>query len=109
MAFGNPRVDAAVSGEVLRVISPLGLDAALQMIADRQGTATERLQQIAIALEHARYAAARAHRQYNAVDPDNRLIFGDLEPRWNERLAEVRRLEDEVRIAHETQAPALSE
>jgi len=81
LAFGNARVDAAVSEEVLRVISPLGLDAALQMIADREGTATGRLQQIGLALEQARYEASRAHRQYNAVDPENRLIVGDLERR----------------------------
>jgi excisionase family DNA binding protein len=109
LAFGNTRVDAAVSEEVLRVISPLGLDAALQTIADREGITAERLQQIGLALEQARYEAARAHRQYNAVDPENRLVAGDLERRWNERLAEVRRLEDELRIAHETQSPALSE
>lgn len=109
LAFGNFRVDAAVSEEVLRVISPLGLDAALQMIADREGAVTDRLQQIELALEQARYEATRAHRQYNAVDPENRLVVGDLERRWNERLAEVRRLEDEFRIAHETQPPALSE
>ena len=108
-AFGNARVDSAVSEEVLRVISPLGLDAALQMIADREGTATDRLQQIGLALEQARYEASRAHRQYNAVDPENRLIVGDLERRWNERLVEVRRLEEEFRIAHETQSPMLSE
>src|SRR5260370_36656058 len=62
-----------------------------------------------LALEQGRYEATRAHRQYNAVDPENRLVVGDLERRWNERLAEGRRLEDEVRIAHETQPPALSE
>jgi excisionase family DNA binding protein len=109
LAFGNARVDAAVSEEVLRVISPLGLDAALQMIADLEGTATDRSQQIGLALEQARYEATRAHRQYNAVDPENRLVVGDLERRWNERLAEVRRLEEEFRIAHETQSPTLSE
>ena len=59
----------------------LGLDAALKMIADREGTATDRLQQIGLALEQARYEASRAHRQYNAVDPENRLIVGDLERR----------------------------
>jgi len=33
--FSNMRVDAAVSAEVLRAISPLALDTALQLIADR--------------------------------------------------------------------------
>jgi hypothetical protein len=58
----------------------------LQAIADREQAGPERLRQIELALEQARYEAARAHRQYDAVDPENRLVAGDLERRWNERL-----------------------
>lgn len=108
ISFGNLRIDAAVSAEVLALIAPLGLDAALQAIADRERAGTERLQQIELALEQARYEAARAHRQYDAVDPENRLVVGDLERRWNERLAEVARLEDELRTA-DRQPPAITE
>src|SRR5207249_1322881 len=109
IAFGNMRIDAAVSAEVLRIIAPLGLEAALQAIADRERTGSERLRQMELALEQARYEAARAHRQYDAVDPDNRLVAGDLERRWNERLAEVARLEDELRVARDKQPPAVTE
>lgn len=63
ISFGNLRIDAAVSAEVLALIAPLGLDAGLQAIADRESAGTERLQQIELALEQARYEAARAHRQ----------------------------------------------
>ena len=38
-------------------------------------------------LTQARFEASRAHRQYDQVDPDNRLVAGELERRWNERLA----------------------
>ena len=72
IAFGNMRIDAAVSAEVMLQIAPLGLDAAPQAIADRERAGAERLQQIELALEQARYEAARAHRQYDAVDPENR-------------------------------------
>jgi excisionase family DNA binding protein len=109
IAFGNMRIDAAVSAEVLLLIAPLGLDAALHAIADRELAGTERLRQIDLALDQARYEAARAHRQYDAVDPENRLVAGDLERRWNERLAEVARLEDELRVARDKQPPALSD
>src|ERR1700730_15611646 len=74
IGVGNMRIDAAVSGAVLRVIAPLGLDAALQAIADRERSSTERLRQMELALEKARYEAARAHRQYDAVEPENRVI-----------------------------------
>ena len=54
-----------------------------------------RLQDDAIAalsrdLEAARYAAQRAQRQYDAADPENRLVTGELERRWNEALRRVR-------------------
>jgi hypothetical protein len=97
IAFGNMRIDAAVSAEVVRVISPLAIEAALQVIADREGATAERRRQSELALEQARYEAAHACRQYDAVDPDNRLVAGGLERRWNERLAAVARLEDETR------------
>ena len=109
IAFGNMRIDAAVSAEVMLQIVPLGLDAALQAIADRERAGAERLQQIELALEQARYEAARAHRQYDAVDPENRLVIGDLERRWNERLAEVAHLEDELRVARDKLPSAITE
>jgi len=109
IAFGNMRIDAAVSEEVLRVIAPLGLEAALQAIADSEHVDTAQLRHKELALEQARFEAARAHRQYNAVDPENRLVAGDLERRWNERLREVARLEEETRDARDKQRPVLTE
>jgi len=101
ISFGNMRVDAAVSAEVLRVIAPLGLDAALAAVADSQRHGTERVTQLELALEQARYEAARANRQYNAVEPENRTVAAELERRWNARLEEVARLEAEIRAAQE--------
>lgn len=109
IAFGNVRIDAAVSNEVLRALEPLGLDAALQAISDRQRSGTEKLRQAELALEQARYEAARAHRQYDAVDPENRLVAGDLERRWNERLAEVARIEEQIRAARDELPPPNTE
>ena len=109
IAFGNMRVDAAVSAEVLRVISPLALEAAFQMIADRERAGAEQLRQRELTLEQARYEATRARRQYDAVDPDNRLVAGELERRWDECLAAVARIEDEIRNERADQPVALSD
>ena len=49
-----------------------------------------------LALEQARYEVGRARRQYDAVDPDNRLVAAELEKRWNERLEVARNLETEL-------------
>ena len=52
--------------------------------------------QLELALEQARYETARARRQYDAVDPDNRLVAGELERRWDAALAAVEVLEKEL-------------
>jgi excisionase family DNA binding protein len=109
ITFGNMRVDGEVSAEVLRVISPLALDAAFQLIADRERAGTERLRHSELALEQARYEATRARRQYDAVDPDNRLVASELERRWNECLAAVAWLEEQIRNGRAEQPAALGE
>jgi hypothetical protein len=43
-------------------------------------------QQWQLKLERARYAVRLAERQYDACDPDNRLVARALEKRWNEAL-----------------------
>ncbi|TIU29601.1 MAG: helix-turn-helix domain-containing protein [Mesorhizobium sp.] len=107
--FSNMRIDAAVSAEVLRAIAPLAFEAALQLISDRKQAGSERLRQSELALDQARYQAAHARRQYDAVDPDNRLVAGELERRWNDCLAAVARLENQVRSLRSEQPSALSE
>jgi hypothetical protein len=58
-------------------------------------------------LEQARYEALRAKRQYDAVDPDNRLVAATLEKDWNDALIKVAELEKEIGALTEL-APPLS-
>jgi hypothetical protein len=54
-------------------------------------------------LQQARYEVTLARRQYDAVDPDNRLVASELERRWNERLAAAQQLENQLTaLASET-------
>jgi hypothetical protein len=48
---------------------------------------------LSLALQEARFAADRTHRQYDGVDPENRLVADELENRWNAALKRVRELE----------------
>jgi excisionase family DNA binding protein len=107
VGFSNMRIDAAVSAEVLRAISPLAIDAALQLIADRGRAGSERLRQSELTLQQARYEEAHARRQYDAIDPDNRLVASELERRWNDRLAAVARLEEQIRNLQDEQPRTL--
>src|SRR5215210_155362 len=96
ISFGALRVDQAVGAEIVRLLQPLGVDAAVRAITDCEHQAGEKQRQLELALEQARYEAARARRQYDAVDPDNRLVAGELERRWDAALATVEVLEKEL-------------
>jgi hypothetical protein len=60
-------------------------------------------------LERARYESSRAERQYQAVDPENRLVARTLERRWEEALRDQRRMEDEYDRFLRAQPARLSE
>ena len=96
ISFGGMRIDRAVGAEVIERLQPLGIQAALDALDERQAEDAEKRRQIELALEQARFEAARAQRQYDAVDPDNRLVAAGLEQRWNSRLLEVQRLDQEL-------------
>ena len=96
IAFGGVRVDAAVATEVLRLLNPLGIEAALKAVAMREQQHTDRRHHAKLALTQARYEADLARRQYDAIDPANRLVAAELERRWNDRLADVQQQEERI-------------
>jgi hypothetical protein len=69
-------IDAAIAREVLRVLKPLGIEAAAKAIDAQSGETTAAQRQLELSLQQARYEAAQARRQYDAVDPANRLVAG---------------------------------
>jgi hypothetical protein len=100
-------IDAAISNEVLRVLKPLGIEAALRAIEAQSSTTTAAERQLDLSLQHARYEAAHARRQYDAVDPANRLVAGELERRWNEALQAVAKVEGEIAALMARRPPPL--
>jgi DNA invertase Pin-like site-specific DNA recombinase len=96
IAFGGLRVDDAIEEALLTVVGPGAIAAAVT--AEQE--ANQRRDQVAEALkrdlEAARYAADRAFRQYDAADPANRLVAGELEARWNKALARVTEVEGKI-------------
>ena len=87
------RIDRAVSAEVVDRLQPLGIEAALSAATAQVEKQHETLQQMENALQQARFEAKRTQRQYDAVDPDNRLVADELERRWNDKLRQARDLE----------------
>jgi hypothetical protein len=105
ISFGGTRVDHAVGVEVLRILKPLGIDAAVKALEAQTSETAAARRQLELELQQARFAAAHARRQYDAVDPANRLVASELERRWNEALQAVQRIEAEV-AAVEARKPA---
>ncbi len=85
------------------------MDAALKVL-DAQASETSAIErQLELALAQARYEAAHARRQYDVVDPANRLVAGELERRWNEALAGGGRAEDDIAAVVARKRPVLGE
>ena len=109
IGFGGMRVDRMVAQEVLDRLQPLGIEAALTAAEVRNEHDYEKRQHLENAIHQAQYEAARARRQYDAIDPDNRLVASELERRWNEKLVQLRDLEVQLENLKQTpQAPELS-
>ncbi len=89
LSAGGLRLDEAVVREVLSAIQPVGIEAALRAVEQLADVTDQKRESLALALERARFEARRAQRQYDAVDPDNRLVAGELEQRWNKALEQV--------------------
>src|SRR5262252_2776575 len=68
ISFGGLRADDAVGTEVLRVLKPLGIDAAVKALAAQTSEISAARRQLELALQEARFSAAYARRQYDAVD-----------------------------------------
>src|SRR5579862_7632519 len=91
IGFGGVSVDRRLSKELLKVISPLGVEASLRALDELSvGDAAQRIA-LASKLEQLEYEARKAFEQYDSVDARNRLVASELERRWNEKLEEIAR------------------
>jgi DNA invertase Pin-like site-specific DNA recombinase len=96
LGFGGVLVDAAMAKEILRVVQPAGVEAAIVAAEEAARQQDDVLHAWQRELEAARYAAQRAQRQYDAADPENRLVADELERRWNQALQRVDEIEQRI-------------
>ena len=89
IGFGGASVDRRLGQELLKVISPLGLEASLRAIEELSAGDAAQRSALSSKLEQLEYEAQKAFEQYDAVDARNRLAAAELEHRWNEKLVEI--------------------
>lgn len=103
IAFGGLRVDDAIEETLLQVVGPGAIEAAIQAQAEAAIRCDQVRDALTRDLEAARYAVDRAFRQYDAIDPANRLVAGELEARWNTALSRQVEIENKI-AAHDAAA-----
>jgi hypothetical protein len=89
IGFGGALVDRRMSQELLKVITPFGLEASLKAIEELSAGDTAQRAALSSQLEQLEYEAKKAFEQYDAVDARNRLAAAELERRWDQKLEEI--------------------
>src|SRR5262249_4750341 len=102
-ALAGRVLDQFIACQVLAALRPGAVELSLSAADDviRERSALD--ENWRLRLERARTQAARIERQYQAAEPENRLVQRTLERRWEEALQEVRRLEEEYARFRQTQ------
>src|SRR5438132_9418687 len=93
--LGAAALDDLVGQQVLRALEPAALELSLQAMQQVQQERQRLHSHWQQRLERARYEAQRAERQYQAVEPENRLVARTLEQRWEESLRTQRALQEQ--------------
>ena len=114
--YGEPRCQSLVgrvlddwaSAQVLRALEPAALEISLQVAADLEGERQHLHRHWRQRLERARYQVERAARQYQAVEPEHRLVARTLERQWEEALATEAALQADYARFQAEQPPVLT-
>lgn len=102
-------VESGMAEQILEVIQPAVLEASLEAAAAVEQRRRQMIQHWEQRIERARYEAARAARQFQACEPENRLVARTLERRWEEALVSVQQVEAEFDRFARTQPRLLGE
>jgi DNA invertase Pin-like site-specific DNA recombinase len=98
-SLGGRRLENRILEEMFAVLEPAALAATAQALADAERSHATTLRAFELTVERARYEAERARRQYDAVEPENRLVARTLERVLEAKLAAQRQAEQDLLTA----------
>lgn len=108
-SVGGRRIHRAVVEAFLEALSPASMQVTLAALEQMDATEDAMLIQLRQRREHAQYEAERARRQYEFVEPENRLVARTLESEWNNRLLELTDMDRQITEHHNRpQTPPLT-
>lgn len=102
-------VDARVESILLEALTPDRIAIAIAALGQMEEEARQLERQWALRRERARYEAERARRQYDAVEPENRLVARSLERGWEEKLRAAEAIEQDYERWRSDEPLVLSE
>jgi DNA invertase Pin-like site-specific DNA recombinase len=101
-------VDQVVEALLLRALEPSALEVSMAVAEDLEQERAREEQLWQQRLERARYEVERARRQYDAVEPENRLVARTLERTLEERLGAEQKLQEDYRRARAARPASLT-
>jgi hypothetical protein len=95
-SLGGRKLESRVLDEMFSVLEPASLAATVKALAEADAAHAERTGVFELAVERARFEADRARRQFDAVEPENRLVARTLERALEQALGTERRAEADL-------------
>ncbi|MGW3068760.1 recombinase family protein [Streptomyces sp. NPDC001130] len=108
-SVGGIRLEQTILNELFTVLQPAALTATAQALAEADARHQQNLSVFQLAVERTRFEAERALRQFNNVEPENRLVARTLEKTLEEKLAAVRTAEADLTAQKARRPVALTE
>jgi DNA invertase Pin-like site-specific DNA recombinase len=102
-------VDALVERLLLDALAPDQIALAVAAVSELRTQRQSLERQWALKRERSRYEAERARRQYDAVEPENRLVARSLERVWEDKLRQLESVEQAYEAWHHEQVQILGD
>lgn len=95
-SLGGRKLENRILEEVFAVLEPASLAATARALEQADNAYRQRVAVFELAAERARYSAERARRQFDAVEPENRLVARTLEAALEQALTAQRQAEADL-------------
>jgi DNA invertase Pin-like site-specific DNA recombinase len=107
--LGGRLLEQRVLEEIFKVLEPAALEATIKALDEAEINHAQQTKMFELAIERTRFEAQRARRQFEAVEPENRLVARSLERAWEDKLVAVRGAESDLAAQQARRPTALTE
>jgi hypothetical protein len=106
--LSGERIDTAVVEEFFGALAPANINALEKVSAKQRTRHREQIRHLRQEVKRLEFTAARTQRQYDSVDPENRLIAATLEKKWEQALLDLETAKNQLAEAEATTPQAIA-